>query len=36
MLESLALLKKQIEPHAFVLFILQFIWRDLAIAFKSQ
>ena len=25
----------QIEPHVFVLFILQFIWRDLAVAFEN-
>ena len=29
------LIELQIEPHFFLHFILQFIWQDLAIAFKN-
>ena len=28
-------LQEQIEPHVFVPSILQFVWQDLAIAFKN-
>ena len=33
---QLYLCKKKIEPHVFVFSILQFIWQDLATAYKSS